>query len=166
MTSGLSLYKLTAAQDQFLHMGIVVDEETGEIIFEEPEDFVLALSEKAEAVACYRKSLVATAEALKHEIDELTKRRAIADKAVERFDDYILRCLEQTDDGKLETSKCKLSTRKSKAVSIVDVDALPDCFWSEKVTRTPNKKAIKSAISDGADVPGACIVENLNLQVK
>ena len=166
MTSGLSLYKLTAAQDQFLHMGIVVDEETGEIIFEEPEDFVIALQDKAEAVACYRKSLVATAEALKNEIDELTKRRAIADKAVERFDDYIMRCLEQTEDGKLETSKCKLSTRKSRAVCVLDETAIPEGYMTIKTTSKPNKTAIKKAIDAGVDVPGCCIVENRNLQVK
>lgn len=37
---------------------------------------------------------------------------------------------------------------------------------TEKVTRSPDKTAIKAAIKGGEAVPGVALVENLSVQIK
>lgn len=103
---------------------------------------------------------------LEHEIKRLTDLKKGNDKAVENIKGFISRAMLDHGIEKIETDICKLSFRKSKAVMIGEVESLPKEFLNEKVTITPNKVAIKEAIESGEVVPGAQIVENMNLQIK
>lgn len=161
----MSLYALTDAQNQFIERGCVVDADTGEITWEEPAECALALAEKAEACAVARKSMAATVAALKAERDALTDRIKAAIKAAAKFDDYLIACANNAG-GVIDTPKCRISTRRSQAVDIIDADALPREYTRSKTTIAPDKAAIKAAIKAGIDVPGAAIVENVNLSVK
>ena len=67
---------------------------------------------------------------------------------------------------KAEDGTFKASFRKSKAIEILDEAQIPAEFMAEKITYTPNKTAIKSAIESGREVPGAKQVERQNLQIK
>ena len=58
---------------------------------------------------------------------------------------------------KFETIKCKVSFRKSKCVEITDETLIPDEFF--KITKTPCKADIKTAINEGKEVNGAIITE-------
>lgn len=103
---------------------------------------------------------------LEHEIKRLMELKKGNDKAVENIKGFISRAMLDHGIEKIETDICKLSFRKSKAVMIGEVESLPKEFLNEKVTVTPNKVAIKEAIEAGEVVPGAQIVENMNLQIK
>lgn len=103
---------------------------------------------------------------LEHEIKRLMDLKRGNDKAVENIKGFISRAMLDHGIEKIETDICKLSFRKSKAVVIGEVESLPKEFLNEKVTVTADKKAIKEAIEAGEVVPGAQIVENMNLQIK
>ena len=67
---------------------------------------------------------------------------------------------------KFETARVKLSFRKSESVAIADESLIPDEFIKTEIIKNPMKNDIKKALKAGELVPGAGLVENLNLQVK
>lgn len=67
---------------------------------------------------------------------------------------------------KVTKDNLTLSLRKSEVVYI-DADAvIPKEFQSTKISVTPDKTALKSAIKGGRTIEGVRIIENQNLQIK
>jgi len=68
---------------------------------------------------------------------------------------------------KIESDFVKVSWRKSKTV-VIDgaVELLPEEFQRTKITVDADKTKIKAAIEAGQEVPGASLVERMNLQIK
>ena len=65
---------------------------------------------------------------------------------------------------KFKTSKVSISYRKSEIIEIDEIEKLSDKFI--KIEKKADKKAIKVAIKEGAEIVGARIVENNNIQIK
>jgi hypothetical protein len=60
-----------------------------------------------------------------------------------------------------------LSKGRDKAVDVFDETQLPDDYMTEvPASYVPNKKAIRSAMDDGFDVPGARLVARDRLTIK
>ena len=163
---GFSLYELDRAVLAVLENGLVFDEETGEILFDEDNFDQLEgeRNDKIEAVALYVKSLEAECKAIRAEEKALAERRAVKERKIERLTRYVSDSMIAFGDAKLETTRVALSFRKSEAVEITNTDALSPDFW--KYTATPDKAAIKKAIKAGEIVEGAEIVTRHNLQIK
>ena len=161
-----SLYELDQAVLAVLEDGLVFNEETGEIIFDE-ENFAeleMERNNKLESVAIYIKSLDADAAAIRAEEKALASRRSIKERKAERLRGYLTCSMEAFGDTKLETPRVALSFRKSESVEI-DQDALiPKHLVSVK--ETPNKTAIKKALKAGEKIHGVALVERQNLQIK
>ncbi len=165
----MNLYQINAQLNAVLEGGIVVDEETGEILFDEEniEALQLALDEKLEGCALYLKNLEAEAAAIKDEETRLAARRKTKERKAERLKEYVRDVM--ADHGanfRLETPKAALSLRKSESVAITDQALIPKEFLRVKEDVKADKAAIKKALKNGQDVQGVCLVENLNLQVK
>lgn len=161
-----TLYEIT---DKYLKVldNLEIDEETGEILnAEELDELSGAFDEKAEATALYIKNLTAFVGDVKAEEAALAERRKSAEKRVERLKDLLASSMLSVGRDKVETTKVRVSFRKSVAVSIDDEKALPADFVVETVTTKPDKTAIKKAIQSGQEVSGASLVENRNLQIK
>ena len=165
---GLSLYEIDKAVVTVLDDGLVFDEETGEIVFDADNLDALETERNAklEGVALYIKSLEAEADAMKAEEKALAERRAVREKKAERLRRYRSDSMLALGDTKLETARVSLRFRKSESVVIEDQASLPVEFLKVKMTETPDKTAIKKAIKAGAEVAGAALVENKNLQIK
>ena len=103
---------------------------------------------------------------LKAEEANLAKRRKQTEKRIDYLKNVLTACLDAAGRDKVETTKVRVSFRKSVAVSIDDEKALPADFVVETVTTKPDKTAIKKAIQSGQEVSGASLVENRNLQIK
>ena len=162
----------------------MVDPETGEILDEESfnakfDEIQMALSEKIENSMCFYKNLQADIEAFKAEEKNLAQRRKVkenlAERVKNRIDNYVT--MQFTDEEgnvdkenlnkwKFETSKVKLSYRKSDSVKVFDINSLPKEYVKEKVELSPDKTALKKALKDGKEIEGAEIVTKLNMQVK
>lgn len=161
-----TLYEIT---DKYLKVldNLEIDEETGEILnAEELDKLAGAFDEKVESVACYIKNLTAFAGDLKEEEANLAKRRKSAEKKVDYLKTFLSSCMDAAGRDKFNGVKANVSFRKSVAVQIDDESTLPDAFKVETVTVKPDKTAIKKAIQDGAEVSGASLVENRNIQIK
>lgn len=164
-----SLYQLEKQYEAVIEGGFVFDEETGEVLFdaENLDELREALEDKLEACGLYLKNLNAEAKAIRDEEKALADRRKTIERKAERMSNYVLDCLLDKIEGhKLSTPRLSLSTRKSKRVGITDESAIPDDFTTVKTTIAPDKAKIKKAIEAGERVPGACIVEDYNLQLK
>ena len=146
------------------------DPETGEITDVALWDVLQMEREaKLEGVACWVKNLLADADAIKAEKDNLAAREKAARNKAERLTAWLERAL---DGEKLSTAKCAVSYRRSEAVEIVDEEAFvayaqtecPDLLTIK--APVPNKTAIKEAMKNGREIKGAMLVTKQNMQVK
>ena len=125
-----------------------------------------AREDKLEAIGCYIKNLDAEAKAIKEEMDALKARYSQKVAKSERLEEYLKNDLLEHETMKFETPKVAFSFRKSTQVSIKDERMIP-FEYGENVTEFKiHKKAIKQAIQDGKEVPGAELVTYQNLQIK
>lgn len=148
-----------------------VDEETGEITSDDYEKLLaeydaldVAEQDKIEGVALSYKNIMALVNELKIEkgrindrIQSLTRR---ADGIKKFLDEYVLR------GNKFETARVRCAYRRTKSVNVVDEGRVPAEYIVEKVTKSPDKMAIKKVLLDGGSVDGCDLVETNKLNVK
>ncbi|MDY6148927.1 MAG: siphovirus Gp157 family protein [Porphyromonas sp.] len=142
----------------------VVNTEDGEILnLEQFEALKMERDAKIESLACYVKNQIADAEGIYAEIDELSRRAAAHKKEAERCKAYLAGVLY---GEKFETSRCKITWRKSEVCNVLSMDEIPEEYKRTKITVDADKTAIKKAIKDGVNIPGAEVIEKLNMNLK
>jgi hypothetical protein len=141
-----------------------IDMETGEIIdLEALEALQIERDEKIDNLASWYKQTCAEAEAIKAEEKSLCERRKAKEAKAESIKGYLSRIL---NGNKFETSKNKISWRRSESINFLNEDAIPAAFKKEVVEVKIDKMAIKEAIKNGEKVSGAVIEEKNNIQIK
>ena len=88
------------------------------------------------------------------------------ERAIDRLKSAVKNAMLVSNIEKMESTLFKLSIRKSEAVEVDIVEALPNAFQNVKNVVTADKVAIKEAIKRGENVTGARLIENFNLQIK
>lgn len=130
------------------------------------------LEDKADNIACMMKQLNAEAEAIREEEKRLAKRRQTKERVAERCKQYLSDMLLKVGIDKMETVRNKITFRKSESVEIdeceffnwVDMNARHDLLSYS--APTANKTEIKKALKDGAEIEGAVLRINSNIQIK
>jgi hypothetical protein len=151
----------------------IVDQETGEII--DPEALTALQMErgkKLENVALWVKDLKAEAEAIGNEIKNLTARKKAAENKAERLKAWLAEALE---GEVLKTSKVRVSYTHSTRLNVIDEASVvnyiethftePEEFLRFQMPEI-RKDAVKAAIKDGAEIPGACIEATESVVIK
>lgn len=162
----MNLYQLTNKFEKAMQ-AITVDPETGEVSgFEAVDSLDAAFEDKAEAYAVTIKNLAAEASALKNERDNLKAREDSVKKCMERMKQHLADSMLAVGKDKISTAKAALSFRKSVQVNITSDVMVPDDLCEVVIDRKPDKTAIGKLLKAGETVPGAELVENMNLQVK
>jgi seryl-tRNA synthetase len=87
-------------------------------------------------------------------------------KKIDRLKNALLQSLLITGIDKLESEFWRFSVRRSEAVEVDMIEALPSEFINIKNVVTADKVAIKEAIKRGENITGARLIENFNLQIK
>ena len=105
-------------------------------------------------------------DAIDAEIKRLKAMKDTKDRAVNRLKEALREAMMVSGIDKIESPLFKLSLRRSEAVEVDVVEALPNDFVNRKVVVTADKVSIKEAIKRGENITGARIVENFNLQIK
>lgn len=145
--------------------GMEIDPETGEIIGGEAVARLGGqFDEKCEAVGCYIKELNAQAAAIKAEQDGLQKRRKALETKAERLREYLADWMIAAGKDRLETPRAALSWRKTSAVVVDDLEALPACC--RKVKIEPDKAMIRLLLKQGDPLEGARLEATRSLQIK
>ena len=161
-----TLYGITAELNAILAQ---LEELGGEIT---PElEQALAINEgqfvaKAEDYGHAILNLKGMAAAAKAEKERLAALQKFYENAQKRLTDALSTAMQVFGHDKVENATMRLSLRHTTATEVDDLDAIPSEFKTTKVEVVADKTAIKKAIQDGEDVPGAHLVENVSLQIK
>lgn len=163
----MNLFDIKADLYELLENGFTadfIDPETGE--FDEAKAAELMESLKAdfaakvENTALYIEELDARVDALKAKEQELAKRR----KAFEKRADWLRGYLTAALDKPFESDAVKITFRKSTSVEC-DVSKLPAEYVKVKTTCEADKTALKAALTSGAIISGASLVEKRNIKI-
>lgn len=144
-----------------------VDEETGEIIDEEAIDALeMTYTEKIENIGRWIKNLDASASALKGEEKKMAKRRKACENKMESLKKYLSACMNEVP---FESPTVSIKFRKSKSVDVdmtkfMEFDGCDD--YLTYAEPSPDKRAIKAALTEGKELPGCSIVEKVGIQIK
>ena len=161
-----SVYELDAKISSCIQLDEehVVSVDDGEILnLQQFEALQMERDAKVEGLACYIKNKLADAEAIYAEIDVLSQRASVMKREAERCKAYLAGVLY---GEKFETPRCKISWRKSEVCNVLSMEELPDEYKRTKVTIDADKTAIKKAIKAGAEIPGAEVIQKLNMTLK
>ena len=162
----MNLYNLTAELQHAVD-NIQIDDETGEVKgFEVLDALDAEFDVKAETYALTIKNLLAFAGDVKTESDNLRARGDAAKKRAEAMKNHLAQSMTAVGKDKITTSKAALSFRKSTSVSVLDDIKIPDNLCKIETIRKPDKTAIGKLLKAGEYVPGAELVENMNLQIE
>lgn len=161
-----TLYGITAELNGILAQ---LEELGGEIT---PElEQALAINEeqflaKAEDYGHAILNLNGMAAAAKAEKERLAGLQKFYENTQKRLANALSNAMQVFGHDKVENATMRISLRHSTATEVDDLDQLPAEFKTTKVEVVADKTAIKKAIQEGEDVPGAHLVENVSLQIK
>lgn len=138
-------------------------DEDGNVIDAELKAYLEEYRDEAiEGIAMGIKEAKAEAEAIKAEEKALAQRRKVrenkASGLTKHLSDYLA-------GRKFSTPKVAISYRKSEAVEIADLNAVPDEFLAPQPPKV-DKVGLKKAVKGGAVIDGVTIVEKQNIQIK
>jgi hypothetical protein len=140
----------------------LIDTESGEIAdMEAFEMLQMERDRKLEGIALAYKNFMAEANALGEQKKSFAEREKAALNKAEKCRKLLERGLA---GQKMETPMVAVSYRKSTAVEITDLDALPFAYTVTEIK--PDKERITAALKNGETVPGAELVSRQNIQIK
>lgn len=164
----MQLYEIDKRYMEVLEQGFSIDEDTGEILFdaENMDKLDAEFNEKVDNIACYIKDLNGLSESIASEIKALQERKKQNDAKAERLKGYIASSMQLRNLNKLESSRNKLSFRKSISVMVEDESKIDEDLFTVKVEKKLDKNKVKALLKEGIEVEGCKLVENTNLQIK
>ena len=164
----MNLYDLDAQIQEIIENGFIINEDTGEVIFEANDlsDLQNYFDKKVDNIVSYIKNLEALTNAIDEEEKTLRQRKKIAQNKADSLRKYVANFLISKDMKKFETARTRLSFRKSTSVNITDFNAIPSDFVTKKKKKKISKTDIKNALKKGETVAGAELLEKNNLVIK
>lgn len=145
----------------------LIDEETGELLPEAVERLKQLMKDREDTlewIALTIKNLASDAAAIKSEIDNLSARMKSAQRRADKLKDFLQYALA---GEKISTPRVAVSYRKSTAVELdPEFVRTSDLWWLRVPAPEPDKQKIKDALKAGETVPGAKLVERINMTIK
>ena len=162
----LTLFQIPALMRQALD-NLEIDEETGEILnADELNKLELSAKDKITNTARYLRECSVLLDAMKQAKQNIDTRMKTLQKRIDYLTGLSLDGMAALGVKKIEEPDIRISTRKSVGTVIENEEAIPSKFVTIVQTQKINKTEIKKAIQSGEDVPGAYLIENINLAIK
>lgn len=122
---------------------------------------------KVDGISGYLSICEAQQRAAESEIERLKERISTWESREQRVRDYVQNVMERIGSKKLEGNTATFTLRAAPAsVVVLDENDIPAEFKRTTVTVAVDKKAIKKAIDEGRDVPGADLSMGKNTLVR
>lgn len=123
---------------------------------------------KAVSVASYIKNLEAEEAAIAQAMEDMKTRKTRLSKQVVSLCDYLQHHMQRLSIKEIKSCPYfKIKIKQCPAsVDVLSEDEIPAEFWREKVTTSIDKIRLKEVLSEGIEVPGACIARRLKLEIK
>tara|TARA_R110000850_G_scaffold269444_1_gene401625 strand:- start:317 stop:799 length:483 start_codon:yes stop_codon:yes gene_type:complete len=148
----MQLYKMTSDIKKLHDM----DDLDPDTLADTLDGMLVEFEEKGIAIMALSANWQADINAVSSEIERLTNIKKSMTAKTDKLKDYLRFNMEHSGVSKISSELFTASLRKpSDIVSIVDMDMLPDEFVSIKTSIQADKVAIKKALKEGVDVPGA-----------
>ena len=161
----MQLYNLTANYQQIADYIDSAEEIDEGLLLDTLESIDEAFEDKVISTAYVIKNNDADIETISNEIRRLQKLKQTKANANDRLKGYIKDNMLQLDKTKIKGDLFNVSVRNNAdSVEILNESALPED--AIKVTRTPDKTAIKEALKNGHDVDGATLKRTQSLQIR
>ena len=164
--SAPTLYGITAELNGILaqleELGGEITPEIEQALAINEEQFVAKAEDYGHAIL----NLKGMAAAAKAEKERLAGLQKFYENTQKRLADALSTAMQVFGHDKVENATMRLSLRHSTATEVDDLDQLPAEYKTTNVEVVADKTAIKKAIQDGIEVPGAHLVENVSLQIK
>lgn len=161
-----SLYTVSAGLAAIIAQ---LEDNGGELTPELEQQLTITEERFAEKAADYGAAILnlrAMADAARAEKDRLAKLQKFYENASKRLEGALCSAMDTFSRPKIETPSVRLFLRHSTATEIDDLEKVPNLYKTTKVEQVADKTAIKKAIQDGVDVPGAHLIDNVSLQIK
>lgn len=168
--SSLRLYEIAAEYRGLLE--IATDPESDDLDMDSFEAAITALegdfSAKAVNIACLIREWEAESAAISAVIASQLQRAKSLDNRAKRLRDYLLGQMEISSLPTISDARVQVKLRKNPvSVQISEVEAIPSLYCRIVPARyEPDKTAIKEAIKNGEEVPGASLVQTSRLEIK
>ena len=161
-----TLYGITAELNGILaqleELGGEITPELEQALAINEEQFVAKAEDYGHAILNLN-GMVAAAKAEKERLAGLQK---FYENTQKRLANALSNAMQVFGHDKVENATMRISLRHTTATEVDDLDKLPAEYKTTKVEVVADKTAIKKAIQEGEDVPGAHLVENVSLQIK
>ena len=124
------------------------------------------LKNKSSSLLQYIQNLQVLNKSAKEEAERLQKLIKTRSNKIERLKSYLVTTLQVLETKKIETDLGSYGLRRSSAVDVYDMAALPDEFIRVTEERKADKEKIKEYIKTNGELKGARIVDNYSLQIR
>ena len=156
----MKLYEITELQKE------LEKEEDAEIKQDLQELIAVELKNKSNNIVYVIKNLEGNNAAIDAEIERLQALKKRNSSNIDKIKSNILWFMQQNNVDTIKSDLATFSKRKSESTDIENIEQIPQEFITVKQTFVPDKTAIKKAIKEGVEVPGAKVVTNYSLQIK
>lgn len=120
--------------------------------------------EKVENCCKMYANLKADADLIAEELKRLRDKKTAAENKAERLKEYIRYEMERAGRKKADVGVFRCSFRNNTVVEVDDPETLPGEF--QRVTVAADKTALKKALQDGTEVPGARLAVNTSFSIR
>ncbi len=126
------------------------------------------MNKKGVAIAQFISNIDADLQAIKAEKERLAKRQATLENRVKWMNEYLKGNMERCG---IQAISCPYFAIKIKEcplprVEITDETQVPDSYKIERITLTPNKTQMRRDMQEGAEIPGARLVQGTWLDIR
>lgn len=165
---GMKLYEIS--QGMIDTLDIFLESDGNDLDKENYSEIMLFLRDelknKSSSLLKYIQDLQAKSKIAKEESDRLLKLSRVRLNKAERLKSYLVSTLQALEMKKIETDLGSYGLRRSSAVDVYDMTALPDEFIRVTEERKADKEKIKEYIKANGELKGARIVDNYSLQIR
>ena len=131
------------------------------------DELATAEAAKVDGFAQFIRLESASVEAMKEEAKRLTAKAKTRENRVAYLKNRYIGTMQEHGLQKVSGSAYTLSLRAAESVAVTAmVDTLPPEYVREKVSREPDKTAIKADLKSGKTIPGCDLVTTYSLQIR
>ena len=165
---GMKLYEIS--QGMINTLDIFLESDGNDLDKENYSEIMLFLRDelknKSSSLLQYIQNLQVLNKSAKEEADRLQKLIKTRSNKIERLKSYLVTTLQVLETKKIETDLGSYGLRRSSAVDVYNMAALPDEFIRVTEERKADKEKIKEYIKANGELKGARIVDNYSLQIR
>lgn len=124
------------------------------------DELARAEADKADAIGFVFKRRAADVKFLREEAKRLSARAGSMENGLDWMRGRILQTFKGHDLQKIKGARHTIYLGKSSSLDISDPESIPDVFKETRTEVVINKPGIKTALTDGIEVPGARLVKS------